>query len=73
MCIATMRSITAAMTAQKVLRQVGIRVDIISLDSTLTKKGCAYGISFSCTYAARVRQVLDAKAVDYGELVGERE
>lgn len=57
-CIATMSSMTHAMRAQKALAGAAIRSEVIKLDSSLTKKGCSYGLSFQCAHLSNVRAVL---------------
>ena len=62
-CIAVIGSMTQAMRAQKVLANAAIRVDIIKADSSLTKRGCAYAISYSCLQDGNVRNILKASGI----------
>lgn len=48
MCVATFRSMTQAMKAKNYIDQLYISSKIKSIDSKMTKKGCAYGIEFNC-------------------------
>lgn len=57
-CIASISSLNLAIKAQNVLTQERIYSKIISLDPTLTKRGCAYGIEFSCSEERNVRTIL---------------
>ncbi|MCI8611878.1 MAG: DUF3343 domain-containing protein [Clostridiales bacterium] len=72
MCIAAMKNMTAAIKGRSALESVGIRCAIVSLEPTLTKRGCAYGLSFSCAYLDKVKSVLSSKRISYGEILGGR-
>lgn len=71
MCVATMRSITVALRAQKILRQQGIYSEIVNVDGNLTKYGCTYGLAFSCAHTETARRLFAAQRIDFGEMVGE--
>lgn len=57
-CIATISSLNLSIKAQKTLANEKIYCKIVSLDPSLTKKGCAYGIEFSCSEERTVRTIL---------------
>ncbi len=57
-CTAAMVSLTYAMKAQRILSGAGLHSDIVKLDSSRTRRGCAYGLQFDCSYNDRVRRVL---------------
>ncbi|MBO5305123.1 MAG: DUF3343 domain-containing protein [Clostridia bacterium] len=59
-CTASIGSLTHAMKGQKLLTGEGISSRIVKLDSKKTRRGCAYGIEFSCDEQRRVRSVLGA-------------
>lgn len=70
MCIAAIRNMTGAMKARDALSRVGIFSQIVSIDTSLTKRGCAYGISFPCEREVEVKRILKAKNIDFGEIMG---
>lgn len=70
MCIVTMKTMTHALRAKSVLSAKGISSDVIHLDPSVTARGCAYGVSFSCGDSDTVRRVLDGKEIAYGEWIG---
>ncbi len=72
MCIAAMKNMTAAIKGRSALEAVGIRCTIVSLEPTLTKRGCAYGLNFACAYLERAKSVLSSKRISYGEILGGR-
>lgn len=72
MCIAAMKNMTAAIKGRSALESAGIRCAIVSLEPTLTKRGCAYGLSFPCAYLDKVKSVLSSKRINYGEILGGR-
>lgn len=69
-CISAKKSMTHAIKAKKVLESSGIRSEIVSLDSSVTKRGCAYGVSFPCNMTERVQAILHKYNLDYGEIIG---
>ena len=71
MCIATMKTMTSALRGVRLLRSAGIEGEVVSLDRTLTKNGCAYGISFPCYAVREVKAVLYGAQVSYGQIIGE--
>ena len=42
--IITLSSVTYAMKAKRQLSRIGIRSELIKVDSSKSKKGCAYGL-----------------------------
>ena len=70
MCIAAMRNMTAAIKGRNALEAAGIRCTIVSLEHTLTKRGCAYGLSFACAYLEKAKSVLSSRRINYGEILG---
>lgn len=68
MCLISIKNLTAAQMAKKALLREGIYTSIVSVDPTLTKSGCSYGLSFSCAEGDAVRRVLNRAQINYGEL-----
>lgn len=71
-CVITMKSATYAEKAKKAARFGGIGVQIVSIDPAVTKRGCAYGISLSCSDVQDMIRLLERKKIPYGEVLGER-
>ena len=69
-CISAKKTVTHAVRAKRVLAASGIRCEVVSLDPGVTKRGCAYGVSFPCEMTDRVRTVLGKYDLDYGEIIG---
>ena len=61
-CMAEIGSLTQAMRAQKILASAVIPSTVLKLESS-TRRGCAYGISFSCEQEANVRHVLSTARI----------
>jgi len=70
-CIITMKSMTYAEKAKRTALGAGIRGEIVSIDPSVTKRGCAYGLSLPCREAARLLPVLEKKGIRYGEVLGD--
>ena len=70
MCIAPMKSMTAAQKGKTALNSDGVHAEIVSLDPMLTKNGCAYGLSFNCTDKEKSVRILKTKKIAHGEIIG---
>ncbi|MBQ4067502.1 MAG: DUF3343 domain-containing protein [Clostridia bacterium] len=70
MCIATMKTVTAAHRAQRALAAGGIEAQVVSLDSTLTRHGCAYGISYPCKMGREAERIMARSRIGYGQIIG---
>ncbi len=66
-CTASIGSLTHAMKGQKLLAEVGIAANIVKLDAKKTRRGCAYGIEFSCSELKKVRTKLGASHLPVSE------
>jgi hypothetical protein len=62
-CTAAIGSLTVAMKATEALSRAGVASRIIKLDPHATKKGCAYGIEYSCDDHKRVRSAFSAAKI----------
>ncbi len=71
-CMITMKSVTYAEKAKKAARSAGIVGQIVSIDPSITKRGCAYGISLPCADVAGMIALLERRKIPYGEVLGER-
>ena len=68
--ISSLRSVTHAEKAKRILGRAGIKCAIVGLDRSLTKHGCAYGIEYSAEDAGRVRTFLFENSLAYGDVLG---
>ena len=68
-CILTFRSQTAAVKASRYLKKSGITVRVVSVDPSVTEKGCGWGITVECGSAERIKNLLDGKGISYGRLL----
>lgn len=68
MCLISIKNLTAAQMAKKALLREGIYSNIVSVDPTLTRSGCSYGLSFNCTEGETARRVLKKASINFGEL-----
>ncbi len=68
MCVASVRSMTHAIKAKKALEAYDISAEIIRLEPHMTKKGCAFGVEFSCVNLYTAKDALDNKSVRYSEI-----
>lgn len=68
-CIASMASINICIKAQKALLSNGIGCRIVSLNPSLTRRGCAYGIEFTCSHERQVKQILRDAGVTFSQII----
>ena len=69
-CIIAMRSQTYAAKGKRVLGKSGIRANIVSIDPTLTKNGCAYGLRIAGKSCHAAVGILDDHHVLHGDMIG---
>lgn len=62
-CYAELGSVTYAMKAQKALSAAAIPSTVVKSESSSSRRGCTYGIRFSCLQENNVRMVLDAARI----------
>ncbi len=68
-CTAVIGSMTTALKAQKALATAAIRANVVKLDSSVTKRGCAYGVEYNCIQEANVKAVLNASGICISRIV----
>ena len=68
-CTAVIGSMTTAQKAQKALATAAIRANVVKLDSSVTKRGCAYGVEYDCIQEANVKAVLNAFGICISRIV----
>lgn len=69
MCAIALKSMTYAIKAKKALNDYYINADIIKLEPSMTKKGCAYGVKFDCVNLNSAQEALKKWAIKYTELI----
>lgn len=69
MCIAALKSMTHAIKAKKALEDNYIGAEIVKLEPTMTKKGCAYGVSFNCINFDPAIDAFKKWSVKYTEII----
>lgn len=58
-CTAAIGSLTLAMKAQSALDNIRVNGKIVKLDPSMTRRGCAYGIEYSCDDHKAVRSAFN--------------
>ena len=69
-CTAAIGSLTYAIKAQRALRDAGIDGDIVKLDASMTRRGCAYGVEFPCDHGLTVRSIMNAEKINVSNYIG---
>lgn len=66
-CVAVMGSVTQAMKAQKALGEAAIPSTVIKLEASSSRRGCTYGVRYSCAQENNVRTILGASRISVKE------
>ena len=62
-CTAAVGSVTLAMRAQQALAQAAIPATVVKLEASSSRRGCVYGVQFSCLQEYNVKKVLEAARI----------
>ena len=65
-----MKTMTLAMRGKSALDARGILAEIVSLDPSLTQRGCAYGLRFSAQTRDEALRCLSEKKIPWGTVLG---
>ena len=68
-CTAAIGSLTVAMKANAVLEQSGLSGKIVKLDPSMTRRGCAYGIEYSCEEHKAVRSAFNTAKISVSSYI----
>ena len=71
-CILTMKSATEAERARRTAAEMRIAAWTVSLDPSVTRAGCAFGLRFPCGDADRLRAALRGRGISWGTMIGGR-
>jgi len=62
-CTAAIGSLTYAIKAQRALEQAGFFGNIVKLNASMTRRGCAYGLEFHCEDMRAVRAIINTESI----------
>lgn len=62
-CMAILGSMTQAMRAQRVLANAAIVSRVFKVDASQSRRGCAFGVEYSCLQQGNVQTVLENAGV----------
>lgn len=68
-CTAAIGSLTLAMKAHSVLTASGLNGRIVKLDPSMTRRGCAYGIEYSCEDHKAVRSAFNTAKISVSSYI----
>ncbi len=68
-CTAYIGSTTLAMKAQRVLAAEAIYSSVTKVNSSKTRRGCAYGVSFDCAQQSNVKAILTRENIPVKEFL----
>jgi len=69
-CIIAVKSQTYASRGGRILHNAGIPHDIVSIDPSFTRHGCAYGLRVAANRCSEARAVLKKHGFSYGDIIG---
>ena len=68
-CTAAIGSLTLAMKAHSMLTSSGLNGRIVKLDPSMTRRGCAYGIEYSCEDHKAVRSAFNTAKISVSSYI----
>ncbi len=69
-CILAMKTQTSAERARRIAVMERIPAEVVSIDPSVTRRGCSIGISMPCSYISKFQTILDRKNIMYGDVIG---
>lgn len=70
-CLLAMKSMTYAEKAKRAAASLGISVEIVNIDPSITRRGCAFGLTLPCQSVPSLTALLDKQRVPYGDVLGD--
>jgi len=70
-CIIAVRSQTFASRGGRLLHKAGIPYSIVSIDPSLTRRGCAHGLRIPASRCNDAKALFDKNRFAYGDILGE--
>ncbi len=68
-CTLTVMTRTGASRAVRVLGKAGISSTVVSVDPSLTKNGCGYGVKLDCSKAENAKKTLSGNGITVGDVL----
>lgn len=72
-CILAMKTQTAAERARRIAVMEKIPAEVVSIDPSVTRRGCSIGIRVPCASVNGFLAMLDRRKIAYGDVIGRRE
>lgn len=69
-CIIAMKNQTSAERARRAAAFERIYADVVSIDPSVTRRGCSLGIRLPCSEVDRMKMILEKKNIPYGDVIG---
>ncbi len=69
-CILAMKTQTSAERSRRIALTENIYAEVVSIDPSITRRGCSVGLRLPCREAGRFMEILDRKKIPYGDLIG---
>ena len=69
MCVIALKSMTYAIKAKNALNDISLDAQIVTLDPSLTHRGCGYGVRFNCMYLNEAENALKSRRIKYSEII----
>lgn len=69
-CIIAMKTRTAAEKARRAAIAEKIGAEIVSVDPSVTRHGCSFGLRLACSDIESATHLFDKKRITYGDIVG---
>lgn len=70
MCVFTMKTMTLCEKTKRLLASFGIYGRVTSVDPSVTRLGCSFGVSVKCSQREEVKRILREAGIPYGDVIG---
>lgn len=69
-CILAMKTQTSAERARRIAVMEKIDAEVVSIDPSVTRRGCSIGIRLPCSQVTALQEMLDRRKIPYGDVIG---
>ncbi len=69
-CILALKSQTLAERARRAALMEKVEAEVVSVDPSITRRGCSVGLKIPCEQVDKVKKTLDRKHIVYGDVIG---
>jgi len=69
-CIIALKNQTLAERARRAALMDRIEAEVVSVDPSVTRRGCSVGLKIPCEAVEKMKKILDKRKIVYGDVIG---